>query len=72
MEDGMLDDLNRYGKPVKYGVVGFFAGILGALLSEIFGFTGAGLSTYVSMPIAAAIGGAIGGWLRGLASAAPW
>lgn len=60
----MLDGLNRYGLPTKYGVVGFFAGIIGAFLSEMLGFTDAGLSTYMTTPIATAIGGAIGGWLR--------
>lgn len=60
----MLDGLNTYGLPVKYGIVGFFAGILGAFLSEILGFNSSGFSSFVSMPIAAAIGGAIGGWFR--------
>lgn len=60
----MLDGLNNYGRPVKYGIVGFFAGILGAFLSETLGFNSSGFSSYISMPTAAAIGAAIGGWLR--------
>lgn len=59
----MLDGLNKYGLPVKYGIVGFIAGIGGALLSDLMGY-GGGLGIYIQTPVAAGVGGAIGGWLR--------
>ena len=59
----MFDQLNQYGLPAKYGILGFLGGIVGASISDLLGF-GSGLSLYVTTPIAAGIGGLVGGWLR--------
>ena len=59
----MLDGLNKYGLPIKYGIIGFFGGIIGAFLSYMLGLNDDSL-TYILMPIATCVGGAVGGWLR--------
>ena len=59
----MLDGLNKYGLPIKYGIMGFVGGIIGAFLSSMLGFSD-GNTIYISSPIATGIGGAIGGWIR--------
>ncbi|WP_415406505.1 hypothetical protein ACLHDG_12125 [Sulfurovum sp. CS9] len=59
----MFDFLNRFGLPVKYAVLCFAGGFLGVFLAKTFGY-GSDTINYISTPIAAAVGGAIGGWLR--------
>lgn len=59
----MLDGLNKYGLPVKYGIFGFFGCIIGMFLSNRLGITDGG-SSYIMVAIAGGIGGAVGGWIR--------
>ncbi len=59
----MLDGLNQYGLPLKYGIIGFVSGIIGTLLLNMLG-SGSGGVSYISIPVAAGLGGAVGGWLR--------
>ena len=58
----MFNFLNRLGLPVKYAILSFSGALLGVFLAKTFGYSG--MINYISTPIAAAIGGAIGGWLR--------
>ena len=57
----MFDFLNRFGLPIKYAVLSFFGVIFGVFLAKFFGYD---TMNYISTPIAGAVGGAIGGWLR--------
>jgi len=59
----MFDFLNRFGLPVKYAILSFFGVILGIFIANTFGY-GNNTINYISTPIAGAVGGAIGGWLR--------
>jgi hypothetical protein len=59
----MLDGLNKYGLPVKYGVLCAFGGIIATFLANMFGYNQGGTS-YLSSAIAAGVGGAVGGWIR--------
>ncbi|MEA3292495.1 MAG: hypothetical protein U9Q71_09385 [Pseudomonadota bacterium] len=59
----MFNGLNKYGLPTKYAIICFVAGIVGVFLANMIGFNYGGAS-YISTPIAAGIGGAVGGWLR--------
>ncbi len=59
----MFDFLNKFGLPVKYAVLSLFGAFLGVFLAKTFGYTSDAIN-YVSTPVAAAIGGAIGGWMR--------
>lgn len=60
----MLDSLNKYGLTTKYGIAGFFGGIIGAFISDVTGLSSGSVTPYIATPIAAAIGGAIAGWFR--------
>jgi hypothetical protein len=59
----MLDGLNRFGLPVKYGVIGLLGCPVGMFLASMLGITSGGTS-YLMAAIAGGIGGAVGGWLR--------
>ena len=59
----MFNFLNRFGLPVKYAVLSFCGVIFGVFLAKTFGYDN-GTINYISTPIAGAVGGAIGGWLR--------
>ncbi len=59
----MFDQLDKFGLPIKYAIVGFFAGILGAVPGHILGLFD-NPATAWSTPIATAVGGAIGGFIR--------
>ncbi|MEM7636579.1 MAG: hypothetical protein AAF299_18580 [Pseudomonadota bacterium] len=60
----MLDGLNQFGLPAKYGIVGFFAGILGSFVAQTLNVHDGDLSSHLVTMIAAGVGGAIGGWIR--------
>jgi len=60
----MFDKLDKFGLPIKYGVMGFVGGIIGAVLSQALQLNDGGSSSILGYPIAGAVGGAIGGWLR--------
>lgn len=60
----MLDGLNKYGLPAKYGIVGFIVGILGSFIAQMLNVHGGDVSSYLTTMIATGIGGAIGGWIR--------
>ena len=60
----MLDGLNQFGLPAKYGIVGFIAGILGAFLAQILNVHQGDVSSYLVTMIATGVGGAVGGWIR--------
>ncbi len=47
----MLDGLNKYGLPIKYGIIGFFGGIIGIFPSNMLGYSDGG-TTYIMTPIA--------------------
>ncbi|MBW2682323.1 MAG: hypothetical protein JRC69_02015 [Deltaproteobacteria bacterium] len=59
----MLDGLNKFGLPVKYGVIGFLGCPVGMLLASILGIT-SGSTSYMMAAIAGGVGGAVGGWFR--------
>ena len=59
----MLDGLNRYGLPVKYGVLGFVGCLIGVFLYNMSGL-GNGSINYIMAAIAGGVGGAVGGWIR--------
>ncbi len=59
----MLNGLNTFGLPVKYGVIGLFGCPVGMFLANMLGITSGG-SNYLLVAIAGGIGGAVGGWLR--------
>ncbi len=56
--------LNQFGLPVKYAIFGFVGGIGGVYLINTFGAGSTATTNYIVTPIAAAVGGAIGGWIR--------
>jgi len=60
----MLDGLNKFGLPAKYGIVGFIAGILGSFIAQMLNVHDGDLSSYLVTMIATGIGGTIGGWIR--------
>ncbi|MCF6224972.1 MAG: hypothetical protein L3J22_01535 [Xanthomonadales bacterium] len=49
---------------LKYAVIGFFAGIAGAFISQQMGYHDGGLNNYFTYAAGAAFGGAIGGMIR--------
>ena len=55
--------LDKFSLPVRYGIFGFLGGCIGAVLADVLGFM-EGRSEYITIPIAAAIGAAIVGWLK--------
>jgi len=60
----MLDGLNKFGLPAKYGIVGFIAGIVGSFIAQMLNMHDGDLSSYLVTMIATGVGGAIGGWFR--------
>ena len=60
----VLDGLNKFGLPAKYGIVGFFVGLLGAFLAQMLGVHGGELPSYLATMLATGVGGTIGGWVR--------
>ena len=60
----ILDGLNKFGLPAKYGIVGFIAGIFGSLIAQMLNVHDGDLSSYLITMIATGVGGAIGGWIR--------
>jgi len=57
----MFDFLNRFGLPVKYAVIGFFAGLLGILIAHLIGFR---LQQPWAGVVGVSLGGLIGGYVR--------
>ena len=55
---------NKLGLPVKYAIFGFVGGIMAVFLVNTFGEGSSETINYTITPIATAVGGAIGGWLR--------
>lgn len=55
--------LEKFSLPVRYGIFGFLGGCIGAVLADGLGFM-EGRSEYITIPVAAAAGAAIAGWLR--------
>jgi hypothetical protein len=49
---------------LKYAVIGFFACLLGAFISQKFGYNDGSLQAYMIAGIAGIVGGAVGGKLR--------
>lgn len=60
----MLDNLNKFGLPAKYGIVGFFGGILGAFIAQMLNVHDGDVVSYLTMMIGTGIGGTAGGWIR--------
>ncbi len=59
----MLNGLNKFGLPVKYGLVACLGCPAGLFLANMLGITN-GSTSYLMAAIAGGIGGAVGGWLR--------
>ena len=59
----MLDRLNTFGLPGKYGLIGFLCCPAGFFLANMLGISSGGTS-YFMAAIAGGIGGAIGGLFR--------
>ncbi len=60
----MFDFLNKLGLPLKYAIIGLIGGVLVVFLSRTLGLGSALLQDYTTIPLASALGGAIGGWMR--------
>lgn len=60
----MLEGLNQFGLPAKYGIVGFIAGSLGAFIAQMLNVHDGDVSNYLSTMLATGVGVAIGGWIR--------
>ncbi len=60
----MFDSLNKYGLPTKFAIIGLVGGLIGAFISHKMQLNDGSAIYYVGTPIAAAMGGAIGGWFK--------
>ncbi len=59
----MFNVLDKFGMPIKFGVIGLLGCPFGMLLANIIGLSNGG-SSYLMAAISGGIGGSIGGWLR--------
>lgn len=49
---------------IKYAIIGFFAGLIGAFISQQLGYIDGDLADYLPYAGGATVGGAIGGMIR--------
>jgi len=59
----MFNGLDKFGMPIKFGVIGLLGCPFAMFLANILGIT-SGESSYLMAAISGGIGGSVGGWLR--------